>query len=181
MVESATGVTLEEYLSTSYHPDVEFLDGELKERALVSPAHGRVQSLLALWFGQHEDAWGIQTLVEARTQVSERAVRLPDVTVMAAGPLPRRVLVDPSLIAIEVLSETDSYADLKKRALDLHGMGIQNVWLIDPEARTAERWEKGSWQLTQAPVLQVFGSPIYLDLAWLWTKLGPQGVDPLAS
>jgi Uma2 family endonuclease len=103
MAQSAAAVTLAHHLATSYRPDVEFLNGELREKPLVSPVHGRVQMLLGVWFGRHEDEWGVQTLAEARTQVSDHAVRLPDVSVLAAGPLPRRALVKPPLLAIEVL------------------------------------------------------------------------------
>ncbi len=174
MAESATAVTLEHYLATSYRPDVEFIGGELKEKPLVSPAHGRVQSLLVIWFGQHEENWHVQTLVEVRTQVSKHAVRLPDVSVLAAGPLPRKALVEPPLLAIEVLSESDSYSDLKSRALDLAAMGIGNIWLIDPDGKTAERWVGGAWQPVSGTRVSIAGSPVYLDLAWLWTKLGPQ-------
>jgi Uma2 family endonuclease len=174
MAQSATAITLAHYLATRYRPDVEFLDGQLKERPLVSPAHGRVQSLLAVWFGKHEDEWGVQSLIAARTQVSDRAVRLPDVTVLAAGPLPRKALVDPPLLAIEVLSDTDSYTDLKSRALDLERMGIENIWLLDPAGKTAERWAGGAWQPIPGTRISIAGSPVYLDLAWLWTKLGPQ-------
>ena len=174
MAQSAVAVTMEQYLSTSYRPDVEFLDGELKERGMVSPTRGRVQSLLGLWFGLHEEEWGIQTLVEARTKVSERAVRLPDLTVLVAGPLPKKALTDPPLLAIEVLSESDSYRDLKGRASDLASMGVQNLWLTDPEARIAERWINGAWQPNEGMRLSISGSPVYLDLAWVWQKLGPQ-------
>lgn len=174
MAESAIAVTLKHYLGTSYRPDVEFIDGELKEKPMVSPAHGRVQSLLVIWFGQHEENWHVQTLVEVRTQVSDRAVRLPDLSVLPAGPLPRKALVEPPLLAIEVLSESDSYTDLKKRALDLAAMGIENIWLVDPDGRTAERWAGGTWQPVPGTRMLIAGSPVYLDLAWLWAKLGPQ-------
>jgi Uma2 family endonuclease len=174
MAENATAVTLEQYLFTSYCPDVEFVHGELREKSVVSPVHGRVQILLGVWFGQYEEQWGVQTLAKARTQVSEHAVRLPDVTVMAAGPLPRKALVRPPLLAIEVLSESDSYADLNARALDLEAMGVENIWLIDPGSRTAERWAGGAWQAVEGTSLAIAGSPVYLDLSWLWARLGPQ-------
>jgi len=147
----------------------------LQEKPVVSPVHGRVQAMLALWFGQREEEWSVQVLVETRTKVSGSKVRLPDVSVLAAGPLPRRALVEAPRLVIEVLSETDTYAELKDRAADLQGMGVENIWLLDPERRTAERWQAGSWLLVREDRLEAAGSPVYLDLAWLWKKLRPQG------
>ena len=174
MLNSWTAVTLQEYLSTSYRPDVEYLEGELKARAVVSPVHGRVQMVLGLWFGNHEDEWHVLTVAEARTQVRVERVRLPDVAVLAAGPLPDKVLVDPPIVVIEVLSETDSYKDLKARALDMETMGVKNVWLLDPEKQTAEVWSGGAWVRHQGARLQALNSPVYLDLEWLWAKLAGQ-------
>jgi hypothetical protein len=38
-------------MQTSYRPDREYVDGELLERNVGKWEHGRIQSLLALWFG----------------------------------------------------------------------------------------------------------------------------------
>ena len=168
-------VSLEEYLRTSYHPDVEYLDGKLGEKPVVGYAHGRVQVLLGGWFWQHEKEWAISSAVETRTQVSASQVRLPDVVVVAAQDRPkdesRGALDKPPLIAIEVLSPTDAYLDLKLRAADLAAMGVPNTWLIDEQARTAEVWADGSWHLEKTTRLEALNSPIYLDLAWLWQQL----------
>ena len=165
-------VSVEEYLDTEYRPDVELVDGCLKEKPAVSPAHGRVQVLIGLWFGFHEDEWGIQGMVEVRTRVTRNNFRLPDIAISAAGPLPRKALTEPPLIVIEVLSESDTYTDLRRRAQDLHAMGVPNIWLIDPEQRTAEVWTDGNWHLSDN--LRAVDSPMYLDLGWLWKKLGPE-------
>jgi len=174
LAASPAAVTLEQYLAASYRPDVEFLDGALLEKPVVSPVHGRVQILLGSWFGQHEDAWSIQSLAEARTQVSDRSVRLPDLSVLRDGPLPRRALTEPPLIAIEVLSETDTETGLKARARDLEAMGTRAIWLIDPSSRTAQQWSAGAWRIVRETRLELSGSPVFLDLGWLWDKLGPQ-------
>jgi hypothetical protein len=39
-------VSIDEYLRTSYRPDVEFIDGQLKEKAVVGFPHGVVQGLI---------------------------------------------------------------------------------------------------------------------------------------
>ena len=174
MAHSATTVTLEQYLSTSYRPDVEYLEGELRARSTVSPLHGRTQMMLGLWFGNHELEWGVQVVAEARTKVRVERVRLPDVAVLTAGQLPEKALVEPPIVTIEVLSETDSYKDLKARALDMEAMGVKNIWLLDPKERTAEVWSNGAWQPAQQDLLYAVDSPVYVDLPWLWSKIGKQ-------
>jgi len=50
---------IDEYLNTSYRPDREYIDGELRERNVGKWDHARVQYLLAAWFANHEAEWGI--------------------------------------------------------------------------------------------------------------------------
>jgi len=168
---TAVKVSIEEYLTTSYHPDVEYIDGELKEKPVVQFAHGRVQVLLGVWFWQHEEEWHIVAAAETRTQVNANHVRLPDLVVISSATKERDTLKQPPLIAIEVLSPTDTYQDLKSRAIDLEEMGVKNIWLIDEEARTAEIWRQGSWYLSKAETLHAVDMPLYLNLSWLWQQM----------
>ncbi len=71
-----------------------------------------------------------------RTQVSTTRVRIPDVVVVRSGSQPD-VLVDAPLLVIESLSPDDSYSDTQQRAQDYLRMGVQTIWIIDPESRTA--------------------------------------------
>ena len=171
MAHTATLLSLEEYLSTSFHPDKEFIRGELKEKPVVAPVHGTTQSLLSLWFGLHDEEWHIHCMVEARTQVTRDEVRLPDVAITVDGALPKKVLLEPPLIAIEVLSASDTFVELEARAMDYAAMGTLNIWLIDPETSSAWVFAQGSWQKATGPRLSIENSPIHLDLAWLWRKL----------
>ena len=56
---TALHIPLKKYLVTSYRPDCEYVDGEVRERNVGKWEHARVQWLLALWFGMHEKDWGI--------------------------------------------------------------------------------------------------------------------------
>lgn len=168
---STTALPLEEYLQTSYRPDREYIDGALKEKPVVGFAHGELQAILASWFRQNRKQWNIRCAVETRTQVSTTKVRLPDVVVVSAGTQPQGALTEPPIVAIEVLSGTDSYADLRARAADLSAMGVRNIWLLDPAKRTAETWRDGFWQPAGPARIEAIDSPVFLDLAWLWAEL----------
>jgi len=59
-------ISMLEYLSASYRPDREYVDGEIRERNGWKWEHARVQWLLALWFGSHERQWGVIGTTEQR-------------------------------------------------------------------------------------------------------------------
>jgi Uma2 family endonuclease len=171
MAHSATAVSIEEYLRTSYCPDVEYVDGQLKEKPVVGFPHGETQTILGVWFRAHRKEWGIRVAVEVRTRVMAERVRLPDIIVVTDQERSTGAIDNPPLIAIEVLSPTDTYAELKNRAADLTAMGTENVWLIDPQMRTAEVWHSNAWQQHAGRILQAVNSPMHIDLDWLWAEL----------
>ena len=134
---------------------------------MVQTVHGLVQVLLASWFQTHKQEWGGKAGVEIRTQVTAERIRLPDVVVLARGVYPQ-TLVDPPLIVIEILSPDDSYVETKRLAVDYHRMGIKNIWLFDPETRTAEMWTGSAW--LAAEWLCVTEGPIYVDVAAIFCR-----------
>lgn len=167
--QNAVHVSVEEYLRTTYRPDREYIDGELREKPVPTDLHGTVQMLIGQWFLNHMKEWGVTPASEVRTQVQPERFRLPDVSLRR---FPRRFTKtqnDPPLVAIEILSDDDRYSDLANRAGDLRGMGVEHVWLIDPEQRTASVWDGRTWQPTAAPAVP--GTDIHLDLNWLWVQI----------
>ncbi len=174
MAATTHAVSMEEYLHTSYEHDPEYIDGEIKERPVPTNLHAFVQMMLGLWFGQHMDEWDIRPYSEVRTRVRPRNFRLPDVAVARRVPIRTKFLEEAPLIAIEILSDGDKTVDLRDRAMDFSAMGTENIWLLDPETRQAYRWiprdgGKGDW--FPAETLAAAGTPVHLDLAWLWQKV----------
>jgi Uma2 family endonuclease len=166
-------IPLEQYLSTSYRPDREYIDGEVVERNMGKWEHARIQALLTMWFGQHEQQWGIQTATEWRTLVSQTRVRIPDVVLVRQGAQPD-VLTDPPVLVVEILSPGDSYSDTQKRADDYLRMGVQTIWIVDPVTRTGRVCSGPNW--VEAVRLEVAGTPIYVELDTLFASL--QGSNP---
>ena len=96
-------ISIEEYLNTTYRPDVDYVDGEIEERNPGEFEHGRVQGFLVTWLTTHEVEWHIQVLPEQRVRVTTARVRIPDVCVLSAT-LPReRIISHPPLLRVEVL------------------------------------------------------------------------------
>ncbi len=167
-------ISVEEYLRTSYEHDPEFIDGELRERPMPTRLHAFVQIIVGAWFVQHMQEWDILPYSEVRTRVRPRNFRLPDVAVARKTPMNTKTLDEAPLIAIEILSDDDRTIDLRDRARDFTAMGTENVWLLDAEIRQAYRWVpkdegRGDWFPTE--ILTAAGTPIYLDLLWLWEQV----------
>ncbi|HEY2857427.1 MAG TPA: Uma2 family endonuclease [Terracidiphilus sp.] len=167
---TALHIPLKDYLRQSFRPDREYVDGEIRERNVGKYEHARVQALLAAWFNQHENEWGVQVVTEQRVRVSPNRVRIPDVALLPAGPQPD-VISDPPALVIEILSPEDSYSDTQERASDYRAMGVQTVWIIDPKTRTGRMCSGADW--IESPRLAVKGTPLYVDLADIFSKLTP--------
>jgi hypothetical protein len=82
-------VSVREYLTTSYRPDCDYVDGRIEERNVGEFDHSLLQSLLTHLFMNHREEWGVIPLPDVRVQVKPTRFRVPDVTVLRAG-TPRR-------------------------------------------------------------------------------------------
>jgi Uma2 family endonuclease len=161
-------IAIADYLETSYRPDREYVDGEVRERNVGKWEHARLRALLAAWFLANESAWGVMGSTEQRTRVNSSRVRIPDLVVVAAGPQPD-VLVHPPVLVVEILSPDDSYSDLEERVADYRQMGVVAIWTIDPRTRTGRMCIGDDWK--SARRLEVPGTPIYAELDDLFSFL----------
>lgn len=168
---SATQIPVSEYLQTSYRPDREYVDGELRERNVGKWEHSRLQWLLALWFGNHEVEWDVIGSTEQRIRVSPDRIRIPDVVVLRPG-TQQEVLTNPPLLVIEILSPDDTYSDLEERCRDYQLMGVEAVWIIDPRTRTGRISSGPNWQAAER--LELPGFPIYVHLPTLFAQITSQ-------
>ena len=165
---TVTHIPLQEYLGSSYRPDCEYVDGEVRERNVGKWEHARVQWLLAAWFFQHEKQWGITGSTEQRVRVSENRIRVPDLVVLTAGPQPD-VLTNPPLLVIEILSPDDTYSDTQERAQDYRAMGVGTVWIVDPKTRSGRMCSGAEW--VEAGRLEVKGTALFVELGEIFGRL----------
>lgn len=138
---TAVRVSVEEYLSTTYRPDCDYVDGEVLERNVGETDHARFQGNLNVFLRGLEKALGIWVAPELRVQVSPRRFRIPDITVTLGKPAGRYVTDAPFLL-IEILSERDTLRTIQDRIDDYRAMGVPHIWVIDPE--TATGWDASS-------------------------------------
>ncbi len=164
-------VSVEEYLSTVYEHDCEFVDGVIEERDLGEFEHAWLQSFLGSIFVSHRDDWGIVTVTEQRVQTQSDHFRVPDLTVLRAG-LPReRILTRPPLLVIEIQSPEDTLRRTAEKAAEYLAFGVQHVWVIDPYARVGYRGTASGLELARSGELTIPETPIRIVLADLFAEL----------
>ena len=127
-----TLISVEEYLRTSYSPDMEYVDGELVELNVGDPLHSMVQSNVI--FALRSKYKSVKVLPEVRSRVSKTRFRLPDVCVTMSLPA-TKVLNDPPFVAIEILSEDDRMTRVIERLQEFADAGTPNIWVIDPRLK----------------------------------------------
>lgn len=131
----ATLVPVAEYLTTSYRPDCDYLEGELLERNVGEWDHSRLQSLIVRYLMNREKTWGILTVTAQRVQVRANRYRVPDISVIRGGPPSEPILRNPPFLCIEILSPSDRMSEMQERIDDYLDFGVAWVWVINPKSR----------------------------------------------
>ncbi|HEX3437993.1 MAG TPA: Uma2 family endonuclease [Pseudacidobacterium sp.] len=104
---TTTHLAIETYLKTSYHPDRDYVDGEVEERNLGEFDHAELQTAIAAWFHAHRKEWNVYALTEQRVRVSETRVRIPDVCLVSRDLPVEQVITKPPIAVVEILSPED--------------------------------------------------------------------------
>jgi Uma2 family endonuclease len=164
-------VTIEEYLASSYEPDLEYVDGVLEEKNMGTWEHGSIQIAIGSWFFSHRLEWRIDVASEVRTRTSGTRVRLPDICVIRRDGVVEQVRTTPPLLCIEILSPDDRPVRVMKRLDDFLAMGAENIWIVDPADRSAATYTRSGMKRIEGTRLEVAGTPIYLDLATIFADL----------
>ena len=174
-METATPVSLETYLTTSYEPDVDYVDGALEERNVGEYDHNIAQRAILIWFYMHEKEWRVRAIQEQRTKVASTRVRIPDVSVFSRDIPIEQVFTRPQLIAIEVLSPEDRHSRIDERLRNFASFGVPHLWVVDPATRVGWDCSDGNWVRRER--LEVSASPIYLSLPELFAKIDEDNAD----
>jgi len=162
-------VTVDEYLHTTYHPDCDYIDGELQERNLGEPEHAVVQGALVEWFRAHAKSWDIWVLPEIRIQITPTRFRVADVGLSSRRHPISQLRQQPPLAVIEIVSPEDRISRYAQRIEDYRAMGILHIWVVNPQTRRGFDCSTGSWIETQSFAIE--NSPIRVDLPTIFAEL----------
>lgn len=129
---------------------------ELIEGTLVEKAMGVKESLLALAIGDLLRALvlpknlGIVIAADGPLELATRLVRLPDAAFLSWDRLPGGQIPDdpvPAVVpdlAVEVLSEGNTAAEMARKRGEYFGAGVRLVWIVDRFSRTVVVYTKAN-------------------------------------
>jgi Uma2 family endonuclease len=121
---------------------------ELVDGTLVEKAMGFDEARLAMRLGQMIDTFvddndlGVCVGADGMMRIATGLVRIPDVSFIGWDRLPGRQTPKepiPDLapdLAVEVLSEGNTKAEMVRKVREYFDAGVRLVWLIDPKKRT---------------------------------------------
>lgn len=131
--------SVHEYLSTSYDPDCDYVDGVLVERNVGEKDHSKLQVRLLMQFGIRAQEWDISVFPEQRVQVKPDRFRIPDVCAVRKPEPDDQIFTSPPFIFIEILSKDDRMSEMQQKVDDYLSFGVPHVWILDPKTRKAWR------------------------------------------
>jgi Uma2 family endonuclease len=158
-------LSIDEYLNTTYRPDVDYVDGYIEERNLGETDHAKLQTRLAVLLSSREEEWSIVAMTEVRVQVSPTRFRIPDVCVTREGAADDPIVTEAPLLCIEILSPRDTVVAMRRRAQDYLDMGVPEVWIFDPQTRVAHVCTEDSNAKHPEGLLRLEGTGIEISLA----------------
>lgn len=164
-------VSVEQYLSTVFEHDCEYVDGVIEERDLGEFEHAYIQGILITLFNNHRDDWGAYALPEQRVQTQKTHFRVPDVTILRERTPREPIITHPPLLVIEVQSPEIPLSKAKFKAAEYLAFGIENVWVVDPYARVGYRGTPNGLELARSGELAIPETPIRIVLADLFSEL----------
>ena len=128
---------------------------ELVDGVLVEKPMGFRESFLALalgallWDFVRDRKLGMVTGPDGTIRLAPGLVRVPDVALFLWADLPGQQVpkepipqVVPTLV-IEVLSQSNTRAEMERKRREYFEAGVRVVWLVDPEAETVAAFQKG--------------------------------------
>jgi Uma2 family endonuclease len=131
-------VAAEEYLSTTYEPEREYVRGVLVERASATPAHDLVKNAAAEHLRHHAGTGGFVIAEDCRVELVPGAVyRVPDIVVAEVEAVVGSVLRSVPMAVIEVLSASDRLTDIVLRCREFWKRGVPEILILDPENSTS--------------------------------------------
>jgi Uma2 family endonuclease len=163
--------TVEQYLSTAYSPDCEYVDGVVLERHVGERNHSTVLGELSYWLHSRRRELGIWVYQTLRVRVKPTRVRVPDVCVFVGEEPREEVPTKPPFLCIEILSPDDRMSELLQKIGDYLDFGVRYVWVIDPNSRrTWVHTAEGSHEVRD-PVLRTDSPDIAVPLAEIFAEL----------
>jgi len=129
---------VEEYLRTSFDgSDCEYLDGEIVERNMGELPHSDLQGNLYLLLSQLRGRLGTRVNLEIRIQINRQRYRVADIAVWRDDNIGTGIPTIAPFLVIEILSPEDRMVRMLPKIQEYLSIGVEWVWVIDPEEKRA--------------------------------------------
>lgn len=133
MSSATTSISVDDYLSSSFKPACEYIDGVLRQKPMPTKLHALIEFLLVTVLRRQ----GFEALAEVTVRVSVTRFLVPDVIadVRIEDPYPTQ----PVALCVEILSPEDRLSAAFAKCEEYHAWGVPYCWVLDPVKQTA--WE----------------------------------------
>jgi Uma2 family endonuclease len=150
-ISPARRLTTDEFLALPEEEGItlELIDGELKERPMTtrSPKHSKtlakVSAALDIWLDGHPELGGDVVVGDVRCRLSQEPETIVGIDaawfsseVAARLEQDDRFYDGAPIVAVEVLSPTDTHEDVTQKILRYLEAGTKQVWIADPDLQT---------------------------------------------
>lgn len=132
-MSTATHISEEQYLHSTFEPDAEYVDGEIRMRPMGTYSHADWQQAIQRWFAAHAKEWNIRSVSEQRVNTTPGHHRVPDVAVLDRANPKEEIISAAPLAVFEVLSPDDRVQELYEKLDEYTAMGIPQIWVADPK------------------------------------------------
>lgn len=164
-MSTKTLMDVEEYLRTSFDgPDCEYLDGEVVERNMGELPHSRIQTGLLRKLLRLRPELGILPLSEIRIQVHSRRFRVADIAVWRNDDIGTTIPTVAPFLVVEVLSPEDRLVRMLPKIREYLSIGIDYIWLVDPQEKAAVVFSQKDPAGSAAEVLRTENPAIEIPL-----------------
>jgi Uma2 family endonuclease len=164
-------IPVSEYLQTTYRPDRDYVDGELKERNVGEQPHGDLQIILGTIFRNNRLTWGVRPLGDTRLQITPTLYRIPDLMVVRNTDPKDGIIRFVPLLCVEIMSKGDRLNEMRERVADYVSVGVKDVWVVDPWKRVAYEEKSDGLKEPEDAVLRVTGTAVEISLAEIFRQL----------
>ena len=158
-------VSVEEYLTTSYEIDCEYVDDHIEERNVGAIEHSSIQFETFGFLREQAKRMNFSVFGETRIKVAEGRYRVPDLCVMLGRRRMSGVITEPPLVVIEVLFTEDRPGGVVRRLRDFVTVGVPHIGIVDPFERAAMVFENDALRLQDDGILTAPEIPITINLA----------------
>jgi Uma2 family endonuclease len=163
--------SIEEYLSTSYEHDCDFVDGAIAERTGGFFDHSRLQGALAAHLRARRQAWRANALLELRIRVSPTRVRVADICLISKEAPVEQIPSRPPMLCIEIWAPDDRMIRMEQRIGDYLAMGVPCVWIFDPEDRSVLECTPSGRRVVTETELKLANTHVLINLPELFADL----------